>query len=139
MLKIDNLLEPKINIKISDQDFCLDGSFKNLKSLQQSYDLDVVQIIPEIFKVKSNQLALIIKELSETDLKIDQIEELMVAEYGWVFDELRLIVFEFLSVSVAPQKKRKQAQENAAKTIAKLMEIQKQYSDSLGENIENSV
>lgn len=156
-LNDDNVLEPKIVLTINKKAYTIKGTFKILKVIQQSLDMEITELSGKLLTMQFTDMAKLIRvaiypetaspEVNEEDdeadkkrLSLEAIEEWMVEESG--IDDTRCLLFDFLRTAIVPKKKRKEAHKIAIALLGGLLNVQaalaKQTTDSLGVNIENS-
>ncbi len=156
-LNENNILEPKFDITINKKAYTIKGTFKVLKVIQQTLDMEITELSGKLLTMPFTDMAKLIRvaiypdmvsqkaneESDETDkkrLSLEAIEEWMVEEGG--IDDTRCLLFDFIRTAIVPKKKRKEAHEKAIALLSGLLRVQAALStstiDSLGKNTENS-
>lgn len=152
-----DVLEPKFTITINKKAYIIKGTFKILKVIQESLNMEITELSGKLLTMPFTDMAKLIRvaiypdtvsskvneegdEADKKRLSLDDIEEWMVEDSG--IDETRCLLFDFMRTAIVPKKKRKEAHERAIALLGGLLKVQAamatQTMDSLGESIENS-
>lgn len=112
-------VSPDKTITLAGREYLLSGSFRALKGIQTAFDRDILEIGAECLRMRSDELAKLIRiAVGEGAPSEVSIEEAVMTEIGVL--ETRFLVAEWLNIALAPPEKREKKAELMGKLRGQL-------------------